>query len=105
MLAFEWEPDTVGEPRGCMICDARWISTGTAPRAYVGVEYLGHVCASCVSADPDTLLARLRVHGLSWTRDTLRAMEALEQWLATNAPRQRRRGFRVITNTAGHGQR
>jgi hypothetical protein len=95
MLTFALWPDTAGADRICNLCDARFTATTEEYRAGIGAEYVGHVCRACVEADPDTLLANLQ-GPLGDARARVQQLEAVEQWLQTIAPTERRRAFHVV---------
>jgi hypothetical protein len=98
-LAVEWWDDRPGEPRCCTVCGARWTATPLEPRLFVGADYVGHACLSCLEASPEVMLDRLRTSGLPDARETVTTLEALEQHLETlsaDMPRRRRQAFRIM---------
>lgn len=99
MLVFEQWGDSSGAPRICMICDEQWTARELETRAFIGTEYIGHVCAGCVAADPDVLVERLQF-ALGEVRDRARQLEAIGAWALSVSPKRRRQAFRVVGGTA-----
>jgi hypothetical protein len=99
MFVIERWGDTPGAPRICVICEEQWTARSQEPRAFVGALYIGHICTTCETADPDVLLKRLE-GPLADVREHLQQLEAVEQWALSASPRQRRRSFRVLAGGA-----
>ena len=99
MLVFEQWSDTPGASRICMICDEQWVAGPLETRAWIGAEYIGHVCADCVAADGDMLVKRMQC-ALNEQRDRLRQLEAVHQWALSASPTQRRQSFRLVAGCA-----
>jgi hypothetical protein len=96
VLVFEqFLGDDAGAARICMLCDQQWTANQSEPRAWIGGEYLGHVCAACVAAGVDQLRQRLQA-SLAETRERLRQLELVDRWARSASPLERRRSFHVV---------
>jgi hypothetical protein len=95
MLSITLTPGEADAKSICELCDGFFVSTAQQPRAWIHQEYVGFACPECAAAGPDALLERIR-QPLAEARTRLRQLEAVESWLRSVSPREKRSAFRII---------